>query len=132
MTWTCPRCGRSFRNQGQWHSCVQIRVEDHLADASPAVVAIFSSVRDHLLEFDGVRMDAVQGGVQFVAKRRFASCTIQKTGVRLSFASPDRIDDPRIARCDHFSANIWDITMRLKEPIDGQVKAWLRAAYEMP
>jgi hypothetical protein len=28
--WTCPECGKKFRNKNQWHSCYRVSLEDHI------------------------------------------------------------------------------------------------------
>lgn len=40
--WTCPKCGRSFANLNQSHTCGTLRsIDDHLAGKPGQVVDIF-------------------------------------------------------------------------------------------
>jgi len=44
--WTCPRCGRTFANTNQTHTCAPLgSLDDHFARSEPHVRAIFDALR---------------------------------------------------------------------------------------
>ena len=46
MTWTCPRCGREFKNQNQDHYCVKPKtVDEYIAFQDEAVRPRLEEVR---------------------------------------------------------------------------------------
>ena len=43
--WTCPKCGRSFANRNQTHTCAPLRsLEEAFADTDPAVRLAFDRI----------------------------------------------------------------------------------------
>jgi Domain of unknown function (DUF5655) len=43
--WTCPRCGRSFANRNQAHTCAPLRsLDDHFEGTDPAVRELFDRI----------------------------------------------------------------------------------------
>jgi len=51
--WTCPRCGRTFANTNQTHTCAPLgSLDDHFAHSEPPVRAIFDALRAHVEPVD--------------------------------------------------------------------------------
>lgn len=61
--WTCPECARTFANTHQWHSCIELTLEEKLAEASGA--SRWVDLAGHELEVLGLGFgDAVDVGLR--------------------------------------------------------------------
>jgi hypothetical protein len=76
--WICAACGAPFANRDASHSCVQVDVERHFADASPAIRAAF----DRLVELataDGpIPVVAQKTRIVLAAPMRFLAVTVHR------------------------------------------------------
>ncbi|MCZ6766306.1 MAG: hypothetical protein O7D32_05185 [bacterium] len=64
MTWTCPNCGRGFRNKNQWHSCEIRELDHHLQRRSPAVREMVGRLLEAAHGFGAVEMVPVKTSIQ--------------------------------------------------------------------
>ncbi len=76
--WKCPRCGRSFANRNQWHSCVRISVESHLEVATPSAVALFRAFERCVRACDPLRLAPVKTRIGFQVRMTFAAVTLRR------------------------------------------------------
>ena len=107
--WTCPECGRQFRNKNQWHSCVTISVNDHFEDKP-------ERLRD---TFDRLLGD-------------FAMVFVKRDWINLEFSVKRELESPRFERAFRIYEDNFGYRVRLREPgdIDGELLGWLKMAYE--
>lgn len=81
MMWTCPKCGREFKNQGQGHYCVKPKnMDEYIAlqeeSAQPFLRSIRSTIRAALPDAEeriSWSMPTFWGGknvIQFAASKR--------------------------------------------------------------
>jgi Domain of unknown function (DUF5655) len=68
-----------------------------------------------------------------VNRTAFAGVATRRNALVLTIKAENDIRDPRIEKHQRVSARRWYVDLRLASPgdVDGQVVAWLRAAYEM-
>ena len=129
--WTCPSCQRRFANANQWHSCIEMALEQHLASKSAASVAVFRAVEAALRECGDFRIHPQKTRVAFVARMTFAGVRLAHRWADLSFVLPAAIDDHRVRSLDLYGPTSFGHGVRLIDPseVDGDVRAWLCAAH---
>ena len=125
--WTCARCGRSFANANQSHSCLGLSAAEHLAGRSDLGISIYEAIVEALERCGEFRIHAQKTRIAFISRMSFAAVSVAKRWVDLSLITPTVIDDPRIRKLFLYGPTSWGQTMRVSHPgeIDDQVKVWL-------
>jgi hypothetical protein len=132
--WTCPDCGRTFANRNQTHACRGLgRVEDHLRDRSPEVVATYRALESAVRALGPVDVLAERTRIAFHRRMSFAACTLRRSWVDAHVVLARRIRDPRFTSVQTFSPRNHLHVFRLRSPeeVDDRVRAWLAEAYEV-
>lgn len=125
--WTCGRCGRSFANLNQTHSCVDLTASEHLAGSSELAISIYEAVLEALEKCGEFRIHAQKTRIAFITRMSFAGVSVAERWVDLSLISPTVIDDPRIRKLFLYGPTSWGHSVRLGHPdeVDHQVADWL-------
>jgi len=125
--WTCPRCGRSFANLNQSHSCLDLSAAEHLSGKSDLAMSIYEAVVEALERCGEFRIHAQKTRIAFITRMTFAGVSVAERWVDLSLISSTVIDDPRIRKLFLFGPTSWGHLVRLTKPddIDQQVEGWL-------
>ncbi len=132
MPWVCPKCGRSFRGKDQWHSCVKISVEDHLAGKPDSIVELYKVLEKHLLSLPGAFMEPVKTEIMFKAESTFSTLKVRKNSIEIEFALDHPEDVFPIRKVDKYSTNRYNHVLSVDslDDIDPQLLNWLTAARE--
>jgi hypothetical protein len=130
--WRCPRCGRTFANRNQTHTCRALgTVEDHLAGKPPTVVATYRAYEAMVRSLGEVDVLAEKTRIAFHRRMSFAGAVVLSDRVRASVVLAERRDSPRFTRVETYSprnhVHTWE--MRSPEEVDDQVRTWLEAAF---
>lgn len=137
-TWTCPDCGREFARQNARHSCFSQAAESLFAPY-PHALPIYRAVRDLLLTFPGVRVEATKTQAAFRAQRRFAFVWVPHLSLQqglqevvLSFSLRHRLASTRVKEAVEPSPGVWmhHVVMPNADALDAEARAWLRESYE--
>jgi len=125
--WTCSRCGRSFANRNQSHSCLELSTAQHLAGRNDLAISIYEAVVEALESCGEFRIHAQKTRIAFITRMTFAGVSLAERWVDLSLISPTVIDDPRIRKLFLYGPTSWGHSVRLNRPddVDEQVKVWL-------
>ena len=125
--WTCARCGRSFANANQSHSCLDLSAAEHLAGRSDLGVSIYEAIVEALERCGEFRIHAQKTRIAFISRMSFAAVSVAERWVDLSLITPTVVEDPRIRKLFLYGPTSWGQTMRVSDPgeIDDQVKVWL-------
>jgi hypothetical protein len=132
--WTCPRCGRTFANRNQTHTCRGLgRVEEHLRGRAPEVVATYRALEAAIRALGPVDVLAERTRIAFHRRMSFAACTIRTRWVDAHVVLARRVRDPRFTSVQTFSRRNHLHAFRLLGPedVDDRVRAWLAEAYEV-
>jgi hypothetical protein len=132
--WTCPRCGRTFANRNQTHTCRRLGVvEDHLVGRSEQVVATYRALEAAVLALGPVEVLAERTRIAFHRRMSFAACTIRADRVDAHVVLARRLADPRFTAVETFSPrnHLHAFRLRAPEDVDDMVRAWLAEAYEV-
>ncbi len=134
MAWVCPRCRRSFGNANQWHSCVDVSVQDHLEGKPVEVVALYGVLADFLRGLGAdVQEVPVKSKVYFRGRSHFVSVQVQKGGLRVGFTSDRALTGARILKSVPMGKDTWEVSVRVRgtEDLDDVLQAWLAMAYRL-
>ena len=133
MTWTCPLCGRAFRNTNQWHSCETRDLDHHLARKSPAVREMVATLVDAANDFGAIDIDPVKTSIQLKAGSTFLSIRPKKYHLEIDFSLGRRVDVFPVYRSTRISGNrvLHQAILEHADDIDAPLIALLREAYEL-
>jgi len=132
--WTCPRCGQRFVTANLWHSCVRVRVADHLVGRPPEVVELYRAFARAVRACGpGVRVTAVKTRIAFMVRVRFAACSLQRGGLRAHVWTKRRLRSTRFDKVEHLGRSDWIHHFHLRVPgdLDDEVRGWLAEAYRV-
>ena len=128
--WECPRCGREFANANQWHSCIELAVDEYLAGKSPHAVVLYHAIHAALREAGEFRVHPQQSRIAFISRMTFAGVQLAERWVVLSFITASPIDHERIRRIELYGPTSFAHAVRIATPaeVDGVVGGWLQEA----
>lgn len=132
--WVCPECGREFGRRRQGHECAPaLTLEEYFATGPPFERPIFDAVHAHLSGLGELYVEPVSVGIFFKISTTFVQLRPMTKWVALMFASPRKIDHPRIARKPIPSGGRWFHVVNLRDPseVDDTVKDWLTEAHDL-
>ena len=132
--WTCPDCGRQFGRTRQGHECAPaLTLDEYFSTGPERERPIFEAVHAHFASLGDVYVEPVSVGIFFKMRTTFAELRPKTKWVALSFASPQRIEHPRIARKPMNWSGRWFHVVNLRDPhdVDDVVKDWLTEAFEL-
>jgi hypothetical protein len=130
--WICPRCGRTFGRENQWHSCrPAASASASAADRSPVQAAIADAVLACVADLGPAVVEGVGSRVMIKRSRTFAELIFRRTDVELAFVVSRTVESPRIVRTLAMTPRRIAHVVRLTEPdLDDELRGWLAEAYE--
>jgi len=131
MTWTCPDCGKSFRNNNQWHSCYTLSLEDHLQNKPVQIYALVKNLIAQIKTFGPIELNPVKSVIQVKAGATFLSIKPKTDYVELEFQLGEEIDEFPIHHTVRISRNrvLHFINIEIEEDINSQLIRWLKDSY---
>ncbi len=133
MLWTCPVCGKEFKNTNQWHSCARVELEHHLRNKSPQVRTTFEKLLREVHKFGKITVTGVKTAVQVRAASTFISIQLRKNHLLISFQLDRAENGYPVFKTEPISKNRVLHTAVLEGPEDvgKQLVTWLEKSYEM-
>jgi hypothetical protein len=101
--WHCPRCGRSFANRNQSHSCGLGELDRHFERASPEMRRIYEAFLAMLESFGPVTTLPEKTRIAFHVRMSFAQLTVRRHWVLGHLVLARRVEDPLFAKVESFS-----------------------------
>lgn len=131
--WRCPKCGRTFANRNQWHSCGTYTAAEHLKGASPAVRALYRELEAVVRACGPVTVSPTKASIAFKAGPAFAAASVRKEGLRVGFLLDRELESPRFVRTQSLSPRSHEHVLLVRDArdLDDEVRGWLREAYEV-
>lgn len=132
--WECPRCGRTFANVNQTHTCAALGdLDRHFAASDPAIRATFDRIRAIVEGLGLVSVLAEKSRIAFHVRMSFAAFMPRRTWLDGHLVLARRIDSPRFRRIEMYSPRNVLHAFRLSSPdeVDEEFGAWLAEAYEV-
>ena len=129
--WTCPRCGRRFRQRTGEHSCEIHSVEAHLAGKPAAIAALFRALLAAVEACGPCDIEALKTMIVFRRGRNFAGAKVARGWIDLEFLLEHPLDSPRIAKYMALSPTRHAHTIRLTAPeqLDTELSGWISESW---
>ncbi len=130
--WECPRCGRTFANVNQTHTCAALGdLERHFAACDPAVRATFDRIRAIVEALGPVSVLPEKSRIAFHVRMSFAAFMPRRAWLDGHLVLARRVECPRFRRIEEFSPRNVLHAFRLTTPaeVDAEFAAWLAEAY---
>jgi hypothetical protein len=132
--WTCPRCGRTFANQRQTHTCARLgELDRHFAGSEPEVRTTFDRVLAVVASLGPVDVLPEKTRIALHARMSFAAFMPRRAWLGGHLVLARRIESPRFTKIETFSPRnvVHQFKLRAPEEVDDQFAAWLAEAYQV-
>jgi hypothetical protein len=132
--WTCPRCGRTFANLNQTHTCAPLTDLDRHFDGKGAQVRdTFDRVLDAVSALGPVTVLPEKTRIALHVRMSFAAFTPRIHWLDGHLVLARRLDSPRFRRVDSYSPRNVVHVFRLTGPeeVDAEFIGWLAEAYRV-
>ncbi len=131
MSWTCPRCGRTFRQVNQRHACGTGDRERLLRGRPAELVALYDELEAVVRGFGGVEVVTRERYALFRTTRIFADLTVMRDALRVVVHLDREVEAPYWIKVVRDRKRVSHVA-RVARP--GELRAilpWLREAYEL-
>ncbi|MEZ5148780.1 MAG: DUF5655 domain-containing protein [Bacteroidales bacterium] len=131
--WTCPDCGRTFRNTNQDHSCVVIDLELHYVNKDQNVKDTFEKIKDIAMSLGNVKINSVKNAILFQAKSQFLAVKPKKNILDTEFVLDEPVEGFPIHKTVQATKTKWAHFVRLESPeeVDEQLISWIKRAHRV-
>ena len=129
--WICPRCGRSFANRNQVHTCAPLGdLDAHFAGSDPVVREVFDRL---VAELGPLEILAEKSRIALHARMSFAAFQPRRHWLNGHLVLARRAEHPLITRTQAFSARnvVHEFRLTRPEDLDDAFVALAREAYEV-
>ena len=108
-------------------------IEQHFEGKAPHVRKIYDALLRASRSLGAFEEEPKKTSIHLARKVAFAGVATRKDAIILTLKAAGDIDDARVIKHQHTSANRWHLDIRLRQPkdVDGQLKRWLEDAYEL-
>jgi hypothetical protein len=130
----CPKCGRTFANPNQTHTCAALGdLDAHFAGKAPNVRACFDRVVELVRDLGPVSVLAEKSRIALHVRMSFAAFTPRVRWLDGHLVLARRIDSPRFRRIEVYSPRNVLHAFRLStvDEIDAEFAGWLAEAYRV-
>ncbi len=131
--WKCAKCGRSFANRNQSHSCGRHTLREHFTGKPPKVVALFRAFVRLVRRCGPVLVIPEKTRIAFQARMSFAAVALKREQMVGHVILSRRLENPRFTKIESISPrnHIHSFAFRSPEELDDEVLSWLREAYRV-
>jgi Domain of unknown function (DUF5655) len=132
--WACPRCGRTFANRNQTHTCAPPGdLDRHFAHAAPGVRATFDRVLAVVRQLGPVEVLPEKTRIALHVRMSFAAFMPRRHWLNGHLVLARQIDSPRFLRVEAYSPRNVVHAFRLTAPadVDHEFAGWLAEAYQV-
>ncbi len=132
--WTCPRCGRTFANRNQTHTCRPLgELERHFAGKDAAVKETFAHILAIVRGLGPVEVLPEKTRIALHVRMSFAAFSAKKHWLDGHVVLARRVHSARFKRVYVVSPRNVVHEFRLTSPrdVDSEVASWLREAYSV-
>jgi hypothetical protein len=132
--WTCPRCGRTFANANQTHTCAVLgELDAHFVGKQPRVRACFDRVVEVVSALGPVTVLPEKSRIALHVRMSFAAFTPRVRWLDGHLVLARRIASPRFRRIEEYSRRNILHAFRLTDPeeVDEEFSGWIAEAYQV-
>jgi hypothetical protein len=132
--WACAKCGRTFANRNQVHTCAPLGdLDRHFAAAAPLVRATFDRVLAVVRNLGPVEVLPEKTRIALHVRMSFAAFMPCRNWLNGHLVLARCIDSPRFTRIETLSPRNVVHAFRLTSPadVDAEFVAWLTESYRV-
>ncbi len=132
--WECPKCGRTFANRNQTHTCAPLGdIDRHFIDSDPHVRAAFDRVLEVVAALGSVEILPEKTRIALHARMSFAAFVPRRTWLDGHLVLARQVADARFRKVEVYSPRNVLHAFRLFGPpdVDEQFAAYLNEAYQV-
>lgn len=129
--WTCPRCGRTFANRNQTHTCAPLGdLDAHFARSDPTVRECFDRI---LGELGPLEILAERSRIALHVRMSFAAFQPRQHWLDGHLVLARRAEHPTIGRIQEFSPRniVHEFRLSVPDEIDAAFISLLSEAYDV-
>jgi hypothetical protein len=130
--WVCPRCGRTFANRNQSHTCRPLgELDAHFTGKDAAVRETFERIVEVVRALGPVEVLAEKTRIAFHARMSFAAFMPRVHWLDGHVVLAELLDSERFTKIEVYSARNVLHAFRLRDPaeVDAEVVDWFTRAY---
>ncbi|MFC5265330.1 DUF5655 domain-containing protein [Kribbella qitaiheensis] len=130
--WTCEKCGRTFANRNQSHTCRALGdLASHFDGKDPAVRETFDRIVEVVQGLGPVEVLAEKTRIALHARMSFAAFTPRIHWLDGHVVLAERLDSHRFTKVEVYSPRNVLHAFRLRSPseVDAEVIDWFTRAY---
>ena len=131
--WRCKKCGRSFANRNQSHSCGRYSLTRHFEGKSRDIRALYDQVEAAVRAIGPTRVLPEKTRIAFQVRMSFAQVTPRRHWLDGHVVLARRLEHPRFRSIQTISPRNHVHTFRLvtSSDVDDEFRDWLREAYRV-
>ena len=129
--WRCPKCGRSYANRNQSHSCGRYSVNGYLKGKSPEAIELFHRFSAMVADCGPFIYAPAGTRIGFQVRMIFSAIMLNKTELRGHVVLARRLENLRFTKIEFVSPGnqVHHFRILQASELDAEVMAWLREAY---
>ena len=133
MAWTCPDCGKKFKNTNQAHSCDTFPPSYLLDKASENIQELFNALLDKVRGFGPFDCYSNKTEISFRTDAVFMAVRLQKEKLQIIFYLDHMDCDPPIIKNFDVSKQrvLHQVEISSPEEIDGRLLFLLTQSYDL-
>lgn len=132
--WKCKKCGRSFANRDQVHSCVKASEADFLKGHSEQEIALYAALVKELKAIGPILLAPAKTRVGFQVRMIFAAANkLSQGALDAHIVLARRLENPRFRKIETVSPrnHVHHFRLTRVEDLDDELRSWLREAYRV-
>jgi hypothetical protein len=131
VSWTCPRCARTFAREDQFHSHDTAELDAHFAGRPGRLRESFDELVGSLPT--DVQIEPLRSVIMLSAGRTFAYVTVQANRLLVGVFLEQLLDSPRVIKVDRVSPRKVGSVIAVQGPgdVDDELQLWLRQAHKL-
>ena len=131
MSWTCPRCKRTFRQVNQRHACGVGNAATLLKGRSPALADLYGDLETTVRSFGNVEVVTRDRYALFRTTRIFADLTVTRDALRVVVHLARKVRAPHFVKSGPSGSRVSHVTfVRTAEELR-TVMPFLREAFDL-
>jgi hypothetical protein len=133
MTWTCPECGKEFRNPNQEHSCARVPVDEHFRNKPAAMRMIYDRLMMEVHRFGDITVNPVKTSIKIKAGATFLSVGVRKDRLEIEFFLDREVSKPPITKSFRVSGQrvLHCAALEKFEMVNQELVSWLKESFDL-
>lgn len=131
--WTCPRCGRSFRNTNQRHHCERTTASAQLQGQPEEIIRIYNKILKSVSRFGPFSESPIKDYIMLKHKSTFATLKPRKKYFDISFFLSEVTDEFPIFKSMRTSGKrvLHSLRIEHSREINSKIEGWIRQSYNL-